>query len=90
MSGGHFDYGNYRMHDWKDQIEHLIETNDSDEKNSWGDAVGYHYPPEIIAKFRKAVELLTVLDRLMHHIDYLVSGDYGEDSFLRACKIDNV
>lgn len=83
MSGGHFQYEQYRMHDIASEIERLIEINDSTEQDDCGYEKGGHYPPEIIARFKLAAERLKQAERMAQRIDYLVSGDDGEESFLR-------
>lgn len=88
MSGGYFDYAQYRIREIADQIERLIETNDSTELNDWGDPVGKGYPPEIVAEFRVAVRSLRVAEVYTHRVDWLVSGDDGEESFLLRLRAD--
>lgn len=83
MSGGHFNHEQYRLHDIASEIERLIECNDSTEKDDFGCEKGRHYPSEIIARFKIAVERLNQAERMVQRIDYLVSDDDGEESFLR-------
>jgi hypothetical protein len=83
MSGGHFDYDQYRIGQIADSISHIISTNDSTEKDEYGDDIGYHYSPEIIARFREAVTVLRKAEIMAQRIDWLVSGDDGEESFMR-------
>ena len=90
MSGGAFDYQQFRLEDIAAEIEHLIKINDSDEKTEWGDDVSCHYSPEIIEKFQETVKVLRTAGKMVHHIDYLVSGDYGEKSFLKRWKEDTL
>ena len=87
MSGGHFP-GNYHIGEIAREIEELIRSNNDTELNEWGTPRGYFYPPEIIKEFKKAVKLLKQADVYVHRIDYLVSGDDGEESFLRRLKED--
>jgi hypothetical protein len=51
------------------------------EKNEWGDNIGSHYSPETIAEFEKAVKALKLAYVYAQRIDWLLSGDDGEDSF---------
>lgn len=90
MSGGHFDYGEFRIGDIADCIEQEIvnnETLDEDaseyEKERW---CGYYYPPEVIKEFKKGLKILRQAYIYAHRIDYLLSGDDGEESFLRRLK----
>ena len=49
--------------------------------NEWGDKKGYGYSPETIAKFKIARMSLLLAQIYVQRIDWLVSGDDGEDSF---------
>jgi hypothetical protein len=86
MSGGYFDYSNSHLETIADDIEELIETNESTELNSWGYEIGRHYPQEVIDKFKQAVRVLRIASIYAHRIDYLVSGDDGEKSFLERLE----
>ena len=81
MSGGHWNYSQRHMQDIADDLGGLIYTNDSREKNEWGDNIGWHYSPETIAEFEKAVKALRLAYVYAQRIDWLLSGDDGEDSF---------
>ncbi len=73
MSGGHFDYDQYRIARIADDVEQLIKNNG---REPWCD-----FGPETMSKFQEAVRLLRQAHIYAHRIDYLVSGDDGEDSF---------
>lgn len=81
MSGGHFDYDQNRIGSIADSVDDLIATNDCDEPDTFGDPIGRHYRPETIAKFREAHRILRLAHVMAQRIDWLVSGDDGEDSF---------
>ena len=81
MSGGHFSYKQHHMLDMADDIGSQILTNDSEEKNEWGDNIGNRYSPETIEEFEKAVKALKLAYAYAQRIDWLLSGDDGEDSF---------
>lgn len=86
MSGGHFAYQQYQMQIIAEEIEQLIENNDCNDKNQWGDVIGNHYSRETMREFDKAVELLKQAYVYVQRIDWLVSGDDGEDSFHSRLK----
>ena len=86
MSGGHFEYNQYKIGYIADEVETLIENNDSDEEKEWGDVIVYHYKPETIQEFKNALKALRVAEIYAQRIDWLVSGDDGEDSFHRRLK----
>jgi len=88
MSGGYFDYEQYKIDRIADQVEHLIETNDDMTPNEWGMTRGRGYPPEVIAEFRKGLHYLLVAAIYVQRIDWLLSGDDGGDSFLDCLHKD--
>jgi RNA-binding protein YhbY len=81
MSGGHFDYQQYRIGDIADAIQELIDTNNDETLDEWGDTVGRGYNDVTIQHFCVAVDLLRRAQVYAHRIDWLVSGDDGEESF---------
>lgn len=86
MSGGHFQYQQYKLHMIADEIEQLIVDNESEEVNEYGDKKGSFFSSETINEFQTALELLRVSYAYVQRIDWLVSGDNGEDSFHRRLK----
>ena len=86
MSGGHFQYKQYEIEHIADQVEQMILDNDSEELNEYGDQKGYHYSKETMAEFKKAFIILRQAHIYVQRIDWLVSGDDGEDSFHRRLK----
>jgi hypothetical protein len=79
MSGGHFNYDQYKIGYIADEVEQLIEEN-SNEKEE------YKFSEETIARFREAWFALKKAQIYAQRIDWLVSGDDGEDSFHRRLK----
>lgn len=92
MSGGHFNYTQYTISEIANEVEQLILTNNVDGKNEWGDTIGRHYKPETIEEFKKGLEILKQAYVYAQRIDWLVSGDDGEDSFHKRLKhdLDNI
>jgi hypothetical protein len=88
MSGGHFDYIQFRVEDAADEIENIVENNDSTEKNDFGDETGRHYPPEVIGRFLVATHYIKAAAKMLHRIDWLLSADDGEETFLRRWDED--
>lgn len=86
MSGGHFEYKQSCMEDIATEIERLIKTNDDKSLNYWGEKVGKNYPPEIIEKFKEAVAIIRKAAQMTRRIDWLVSGDDGQETFLEQWK----
>ena len=88
MSGGHFDYSQYKITLIADEVEQLIIDNDSNEIDEWGNTRGRHFSPETIAEFKNALQVLRQAQAYAQRIDWLVSGDDGEDSFHQRLKSD--
>ena len=88
MSGGHFDYNQYRITTIADTIDSLIWNNKSEEVNEWGDSIGNNYSEETIAEFENAVVYLNLAYIYAQRIDWLVSGDDGEETFHRRLADD--
>ena len=86
MSGGHFNYSQYQIQQIADEVEQLIIDNDSDELDQWGNVRGSHFTTETIAEFQKGLAILRQAYVYAQRIDWLVSGDDGEDSFHRRLK----
>jgi hypothetical protein len=48
----------------------------------------YEYPAEVIEEFKNAVRALRIAEVYAQRVDYLLSGDDGEESFLTRLKSD--
>ena len=84
MSGGHFgDYDYYKVYQFADELEVEIQNN-----NKKLDEYEYapNFSPETIKYLRKQLRLMRYVAEIMRHIDYLYSGDHGEDTFMERVK----
>lgn len=82
MSGGHFYYKQYAISQLIDQVQHVISNEKKpDAVNDWGDKLCRGYSPETIAEFGKAVDCLQHALVYVQRIDWLLSGDDGENEF---------
>ena len=95
MSGGHFDYDQHRIRNIANSVDQLIEQNGKEVEYSKGYIMSeydpthhYEYPPEVIEKFKEGLEILRKAEIYAQRIDWLVSGDDGEESFLSRLKED--
>ncbi len=102
MSGGRFDYQQYRIKDIANEIEKEIynsgrkktESELREEKKYHYDPtfvpnpVHYEYPKEVINEFKKAYSLLRLAEIYAHRIDWLLSGDDGEETFIKRLNDD--
>jgi hypothetical protein len=81
MSGGHFDYKQYDIFEIAREIERLIKFNDSDQVNEYGERIGRDFSGETITKFKTAIDILSQAAIMAQRIDWLVSGEDGEETF---------
>lgn len=89
MSGGYFNYDQYKLGYIADSIEQLIRDNNSTELDEWGNPKGHHnFSPETIAEFEQAIRFLNRAVIYAQRIDWLVSGDDGEDTFHKRLRED--
>lgn len=88
MSGGHFQYQQYKLGYIADDIEQFVITNDSTETNQYGDRVGAGYSKETIKEFKQAIFYLNMAQIYAQRIDWLVSGDDGEKTFHNRLQDD--
>jgi hypothetical protein len=81
MSGGHWDYVQYKLEDIADELEKLVQENNSSEVDEYGQLIGKNYSEETIAELLIGVTFILAAATYIHRIDYLLSGDDGEDTF---------
>ena len=81
MSGGHFDYQQYKIGQIADQVEQLIRSNNDEELNDWGEPKGHHYNKRTIDAFKRGLRYLEIAQIYAQRIDWLVSGDDSEETF---------
>ena len=74
MSGGHYNGGEYRCLTLADELHEDIQK------------YGKEYPPEIISKMGETQHCLRRSYEMVKLIDYLISGDVGEESFIERWK----
>ena len=77
MSGGAFDYKQYELDYMGDVLEHWITTNPERLEE------GYGYQPHTVAEFKTALLMVRAARVYLQRIDWLVSGDDGEETFHR-------
>lgn len=101
MSGGTFDYQQYRIRDIADRVEQEIaqsgqpKTKRELKEEFWRDyekypedKFHYAYPEEIIAEFKKGYEILRQAEIYAQRIDWLIACDDGNESFLKRLRED--
>ena len=104
MSGGHFDYKQHHINDIADSIEWIIEKNGREKTreeikeeywrgNDWyekypEDLYHYKYPDDVIEKIKEGLTILKQAAIYTQRIDWLVSGDDGNESFIKRLQDD--
>ncbi len=98
MSGGHFDYNQYRIDDIADTIQQALDGQgkEKDSSDLWDtyeyyqrhpeEKLNYTYPEKVQKEFKEAIKLLRKAAIYTQRIDWLLSGDDGEESFLERLK----
>ena len=89
MSGGIFDYSQYRLQEITDRIQEEIDNNNT--KPEWVDDEywdGYRWTDDTIAEFKKGIEFIQKAKIYMQRIDLLLANDDGEDTFHERLKED--
>jgi hypothetical protein len=84
MSGGKFDYLQFQIMDVAEQLGELIESTENSTPGQWN----YEFSKETLDKFKECYTMLSVGGKMLHRIDWLVSGDDGEESFHRRLEED--
>jgi len=90
MSGGHFEYMQFHIKNIADTIESVIRKNgepkEEDDIYSWDieneSFEHYKYPNNVIKEFKKAVKILKQAEVYAQRIDWLLSGDDGNETFI--------
>ena len=103
MSGGRFEYNQYKIRMIAEDIEQEIinsgrkktpeeityDYRDSDWYEKYPEDLNhYEYPQEIIEEFKNAVLALHIAEVYAQRVDWLLSGDDGNESFLSRLKDD--
>ena len=102
MSGGKWQYIQYRLTDIVDDIKSEIEksgrekTSEEIKEEGWYDPewydkypeyrFHYKYPDDVIEEFKKAVDIINKAKTYIHGIDWLLCGDYGDETFIERLK----
>ncbi len=100
MSGGAFEYKQYHIREIHETIQSELERmgKPKTKENLWSDKEYYEKHPEelnwpiesdeVVNAYKTAIELLKKAEVYAQRIDWYVSGDDGEESFLRRLKED--
>lgn len=82
MSGGHFNYDQYKIEEIATEVERLIKENTESLDGHWC----ANFSNETLEEFKNGLKALQVAAVYAQRIDWLVSCDDGEESFHRRLK----
>lgn len=82
MSGGFFDYNQYKISEIRDRLERVLNNSVSEDDDNFRED-GYNLSPKIIREFETAMFYLEVSELYVQRIDWLLSGDDGEEQFFK-------
>jgi hypothetical protein len=74
MSGGSLGYFYFRFEEPLEKISKEIKWG----KNKWS--------PEVLSEFQNAIKYLKIAQVYSHDVEWLLSGDYSDDSFFESIK----
>jgi len=77
MSGGHFEYKQYEIDRIADQVEQIVIDQDK-----------YAFKKEVVDEIKKGYEIILKAATYAQRIDWLISGDDGEENFLKRLYFD--
>lgn len=98
MSGGYFDYDQWKIGNIADTIEDVLERQGKEKSKEelWmsreyyeqypEEKYQYTYPEIIQEKFKEAIKALRIAHIYAKRVDYYLSSDDGEESFLSRLK----
>jgi len=86
MSGGHFDYDQYKISQIAESIRSIIDKNTM--IDDFSSDSSYHFSKKTIDEFKKAERILKEAYVYAQRIDWLISEDDGEKTFHERLKED--
>lgn len=100
MSGGHFNYDRYRIRNTWEEIQDILDKQGKEipESDLFGTREYYDkypeekfhitYPSEIQKIFKEAIYILKKAEIYTQRVDYFLSGEDGEESFIERLVED--
>ena len=82
MSGGSFDYAFHKVNDFIEQLKQEIKINNIQDS----DGYARNFSDETINELQGICKSLTLMSSLMKDVEWLYSGDIGEDTFVRGLR----
>lgn len=100
MSGGHFEYNQYKINDIAEEIEKILNRQGKEKPSEdlWcrsdyyekypEERYYYTYPKEVQDAMKEAIKQLKIAAIYAHRVDRLLSGDDGGDYFIERLNED--
>lgn len=99
MSGGTFDYFQSRIEDIADSIQDVLDKQGTEKPLDYYCDREYYkkhpeerlyetYPIEVQDRFKEAVKAIRIAYIYAQRVDWLLSGDDGEETFIKRLKSD--
>ena len=85
MSGGTYNYDQFRIVDIYETIESFIKK--QGKKTVYGDTYET-FEPEVLKRLEDAIKCLKMAYVYAQRVDYLLAGDDGDESFLERLESD--
>ena len=83
MSGGHFDYGCFKISQFAEELRHEIETNSADTRDS---DYAPDLKPETIKILERCYTIIKLAGDLAYGIEWMYSSDTSEEFFVGKAK----
>jgi len=84
MSGGHFEYDQYKIGYIADSIERILRNQGKETEYGQNET----YPEEVQQKMIEAINILRKAEIYAHRIDWLVCADDGNETFIERLAED--
>ena len=82
MSGGRFEHSQYRVLDAAESVKSAVDNNGKSDGYGWSS----DFSPETMAQLNEGISAMRKAYIYMQRIDWMLSGDDGEESFHRRLK----
>lgn len=83
MSGGYFEYRCFEISDFAERLKDEIERNNEETTDSFGNPDIRGYGAEALSRLVEAQKIIETAGKLAREVEWLYSGDHGEESFVR-------
>ena len=88
MSGGYFEYKQHTIGQIIEDLEDVIYKNGTLQEDDYGNKFGHNFSVSTIEKFKQTLKWLELAQIASHRVDWLLSGDDGEETFHERWKDD--